>query len=1026
MERTPILLATWTASIVVCAAACGGDAKPAANSATHPTASASTASSATPDPADGPVTTIRTGALAPVDAPGTLEAKLVARSVANGVETLQAELAATPGRDEDAERLGSATIAVDGSTLVSLFAPSYSGTGRHLWLRRPASAAGTPVQGDAYLPASTDGQPPPAPGKHVRFRIADTTSGVSSSTALEGWLRALAWHLSQQSWRGTGAWQTYASTRLGLLAEAMKPKVIAKPSKTPKPPTRTHAQVVRPAPPPTSDDLGRLMETTTGATAVQEALQQERTLFVGAAKETKTVPLSSLTPPTLAHHPWKDMIAKLGGTVPAEPLAANAPADFYYARSKDLPTLFRLLDAIDQFGTPAALVTARESEDRALGARYEAELGLERSAMARALGGAVVGEAGIVGSDPYVKEGSDVTLLLRVKNRTLLDAALGATLSGYENTHGEIAHSTRNHAGVDVSVARSADGAVTQQRATVGDLELISNSPGAIDVVIDTSLGKHPKLADEMDYRFMLARDADTRRDVLVYMSDRFVGEVIGPKQKVLEARRQIALGDLMTPGFAALLYGWMYGKSPTSFDDLVAQNLLAKDDLTHASGETIAWTPGTAARSSFGTPAALTPLIDLPPPDRVTEMERLGYARFVRTYPYDWAGYIDPVALRVAFDDAGGHAKMTFDLRQLPLIDGTDYRELRTQTGDAHFIAGPSARGMRGIFALGDESWPRRELGDMLRTFSRHELKLDWLGDWGMVGVADRSILAEAALAIPDQDIPQLPDPKASSRQDDDDRFDLFARLPLYAEVGVKNMAGAAIALAGARVMAEETIPGMFDWGVAGDYRGVPVVRVRLKTKLFKTTDVSIYYAMCSDALIVTLEDWVIHQRIDDRLDGRGPASGAGKPTATQAMFDLSAAKGGGLWTALAWLTEGELVSAYHGYAMGEAEALLRGAPETAKDVAAERALAFAYFGATPLTPDGGAYSLGSAGLVDPARGSAYAPTWPSIPVAGSPLEALMARLAGIHSELSFDDEGKDGDKPMRSLHAKVSLDLR
>ena len=61
--------------------------------------------------------------------------------------------------------------------------------------------------------------------------------------------------------------------------------------------------------------------------------------------------------------------------------------------------------------------------------------------------------------------------------------------------------------------------------------------------------GRAPRLADELDFRYMLARDAATPADVLAFMSDRFVGEVIGPRQKVLEARRQIALAELSRPG---------------------------------------------------------------------------------------------------------------------------------------------------------------------------------------------------------------------------------------------------------------------------------------------------------------------------------------------------------------------------------------------------------------------------------------------------------------------------------------------
>ena len=162
----------------------------------------------------------------------------------------------------------------------------------------------------------------------------------------------------------------------------------------------------------------------------------------------------------------------------------------------------------------------------------------------------------------------------------------------------------------------------------------MSNSLAATGRVIDAITGRAPRLADEPDFRYMLARDAATPADVLAFMSDRFVGEVIGPRQKVLEARRQIALAELSRPGYAALLYGWMYGRMPASADELVASGLLKREELAHAGGERIDWQPGRAARSSWGAVGELTPLIDLPALAKVTPSEKAAYEHVRRRLP--------------------------------------------------------------------------------------------------------------------------------------------------------------------------------------------------------------------------------------------------------------------------------------------------------------------------------------------------------------------------------------------------------
>src|SRR5258705_8539759 len=111
----------------------------------------------------------------------------------------------------------------------------------------------------------------------------------------------------------------------------------------------------------------------------------------------------------------------------------------------------------------------------------------------------------------------------------------------------------------------------------------------------------------------MLARDADVPAEVLAFIGDRFVENVAGPAQKIAEARRQVALSELTAPAIAALLYGWVHGMSPSDKNQLIRSGLLAATELKHLDGARIDWAPGSAPRSSWGTPAALEPLIDLP-----------------------------------------------------------------------------------------------------------------------------------------------------------------------------------------------------------------------------------------------------------------------------------------------------------------------------------------------------------------------------------------------------------------------------
>ncbi len=222
-----------------------------------------------------------------------------------------------------------------------------------------------------------------------------------------------------------------------------------------------------------------------------------------------------------------------------------------------------------------------------------------------------------------------------------------------------------------------------------------------------------------------------------------------------------------------------------------------------------------------------------------------------------------------------------------------------------------------------------------------------------------------------------------------------------------------------------------MFEWGEAERYRGVPLVRIHLKKDLGATmgagVDVNLFYAVTRDAITVTLQDWVLRKLIDEALDGKGPVASTA-PQATQFSFSLGSDPGKGLWTALAWLSELETREA-KSRAANLALALFRGAPElagVASDIEAQRSLALAYLGAVPLTPDGVPFVLAKDGARDPARGTECEPTWPEVPVPGSPLAKVFQSLAAVQTQVAFDDEGKDGEATMRSLHARAVLDLR
>lgn len=776
-------------------------------------------------------------------------------------------------------------------------------------------------------------------------------------------------------------------------------------------------------------DLSQLMDTTTGVMSMQEALQHDRGLRLGGGDEKRTIAVTELVLPPLDAHPFAKMQATLPdpGAGAPEPLAAAVPAEFWYTRVDDIRLLLRLLDEADAWITPVVQVLQRNPEDRHLADRYQAQLGLRRTDLAKLFGHTVVGQVAIVGSDPYLREGSDVTMIFSVKQQAIFDAELGKHIDAYKAELPGLATTTRDYQGVQISETRDPGGTVRQQRAQVGELSFVSNSPKALERVLDAQGGRTPRLGDEPDLRYMLARDPGAHQ-AFAFLSDKFIAAVIGPQQKVQAARRQQALAELLTPGYAALLHGWLFGAAPASSEALVKTGLLQADELKHADGAAIAFAPGSAASSSWGKPSALTPLIDLPPVTQVSEAEKLAYENFGRGYQQYWKQFIDPVAIRLDVRDEGGSSTADVDVRILPLISATDYSEIEAIVGDTRVKVGPHDRGLLSVWAVGKDARLRGELDGLMRSLtSKSDIGLGWLGDWVLVGLEDRAALVDMLSRF--DDTVQLSSGKRGEDFNDLELWRTVGKFPLYAAAEVKNPAMLVATLTAIRGMLGEVAPGWVDWGEVKKHRDLPIVRVGMSksSPLLPNRDiadaVALHYVQTGTAVVLALDLPTLEAAVDRLLDGKLPMSG---PEGTsQFVIQGSSQPGAPLWTALLWLIQGQANDAQVG-ARRSAEALLRGDPAIAGDAAKLAARGLDYLGFAPVNAQGTfAFTLGATGAGDPLLGTTMQPVFVPLPLADSPVERLMVRLTGLRGEVAFDKEPEVAGPTARSLRTRFSVRL-
>lgn len=772
-----------------------------------------------------------------------------------------------------------------------------------------------------------------------------------------------------------------------------------------------------------SNDFTALMYTTTAATSLQEALQYDKGLRTVATQGKREVPIADIAAPALADHPFAAMRAGLpaGAEPTPEPLAAAAPAEFWYVRFDDIRDMLRVLDEADAWLTPVAHAFEERPLVRDLAGRYQRQLGLGRSGLAKALGHTVISRVAIVGSDPYLREGSDVTFVFDVASQAAFETELSRHLATWSGEVPGVTQREVQHEGHVITVHADPAGLVRQHRAQVGTLAIVSNSEAACRRVLDSIDGRKPRLADEPDLQYMLARDPGTH-DGLAFIGDRFVAEVVGPAQKIQQARRMQALAELAVPGHAALLYGWLNGRAPTDTAEMIAAGVLGADELAHADGTSIQFAPGSAAHSDWGSPEALTPRIDLPAVTHASAEERVAYETFARGYQDYWRQFIDPIAVR--FDLEGDRADL--DVRVLPLIEGTDYRDIEEVVGKQRVRVPAIDGGVQAVWAVGRDTSLRRDLDRMAGSMSgKADLGLGWLGGWVAVGGLDRAGLLELMSAT-DARVQLAWQPPAAEPRDRE-LVRRVGRLPLYAAAEVSNPASLVATLAAARTLLNEVAPGAIGWESVATHHDVPIVRIGVTDKgtFAEYADtIAIYYAQTPGAIVLALQRSTLETLIDRFADAERRPLGV-DADGTQFAIEARVVPDHALSHALLWLLQGQALEGQIS-ARAFAEAILRGDP-SASDPARFEALARAYFGGVPVTPEGRFdYAIRDGVVGDPLHGSEVRPRFPALPVAGaSPIATLLTRLSGVRASVAFDDEPAKLPTPARSLHTQLTLEL-
>ena len=763
----------------------------------------------------------------------------------------------------------------------------------------------------------------------------------------------------------------------------------------------------------------RTYDLTTGTTAIAETLALNRLRNPDFnKKEDRTIDVAKVQGIDIAEHPWLKMMA--GQKPTPEPLARLVPHDNYYVHFKNIAKFLEAGDLFEQWGTGLARAFEANSREHGLKERLEQQLCLKSSGLARVFGPAVVKGLALTGSDPYVREGSDVTVIFHAANKAVLLGALQGPLEQAKKKFGgQLMTSKSRHQETDIESFVTPLREVSLHRAVFEDFIVCSNSAAGVRRVLDAYRGKLKPLSDSLDFQYMrtVFRLEDPNEDGFAFLSDPFLRNLVGPALRIKERRRLEGLTSLYMVTHGALFTAWETGKLPSHHNHLLSHTGLRQDELFSPEGAGAFWDHERQMAFSevYNHINFATPLIELPI-DKVTPTEQQEYENFRRDYMGLWRQFFDPIGMRFSLKQK----EIRWETYVLPLVQTSQYNELRRLTGNGtiKLESGQiSPQALVQFFAhLSPQADERKNLGDMMRMFARDIPGMNWLGNWFSVRLDDSAVYAR----LLEHHIRAEMTPAEVPWEEE---LDLLFQVPLTLGVEIRNPLVFAGVLAAAKKALNDVLPGTLEWEpVQPAYKGVNMVQIKVKPDTLPGVPArgkfnpALTYALVDGAFYLSLSETAIKETIDQavlRREGKLKKGDIVEVNTAMKINPEAAVKARGFL---------DLYLEYEAHRRAQANALLlyplfhAGLVGAQDDARAVEKTAMKFLGFVPVSPDLQPYVFErqSDEVSNRRHGSVRQPKLHAGIDPSSPAAGLLGTFRTIRADMRFREDG---------LHATVTL---
>jgi len=277
-----------------------------------------------------------------------------------------------------------------------------------------------------------------------------------------------------------------------------------------------------------------------GGLAIRESLQLES--IRPSDEGMRDINPASLNLVNIESHPFEKMLKNRDSKI--YPVDKYTPEDFYYIHFNSATKAFNFINFINETGGALHKRFSPASVDFMVKEKLMNQLALRETPELAGFYSSAISEIVITGSDPFILEGSDVTLIIR----PVLVRGQSPTLNNgiyemrkyikekYSAKEKDIAVSEYKGSHIYTDDRRIWSVYLTLADGTV----IISNSVKAAEKVADTFSGKIRSLSDALDYRYMrsIYPAGKGNEDGFIYLPDKFIRHLVSPQLRIKEARR--------------------------------------------------------------------------------------------------------------------------------------------------------------------------------------------------------------------------------------------------------------------------------------------------------------------------------------------------------------------------------------------------------------------------------------------------------------------------------------------------------